>query len=96
MSEGSSGSSPRAAILRGFVASFSAARRHRGGSTAREPGSRRSQGHVAERELAYRRYSQIFSDERWKALEAKGASTRCLWASTSTKNPVLGREVRHS
>jgi transaldolase len=44
---------------------------------------------VANAKLAYRRYGQIFSGERWKALEAKGASTqRCLWASTSTKNPA--------
>ena len=44
---------------------------------------------VANAKLAYRRYRQIFSGERWKALEVKGASTqRCLWASTSTKNPA--------
>jgi transaldolase len=44
---------------------------------------------VANAKLAYRRYGQVFSGERWKVLEAKGASTqRCLWASTSTKNPA--------
>jgi transaldolase len=44
---------------------------------------------VANAKLAYRRYLQIFSGERWQMLEAKGASTqRCLWASTSTKNPA--------
>ncbi len=44
---------------------------------------------VANAKLAYRRYTQVFSGERWKALEVKGASTqRCLWASTSTKNPA--------
>jgi transaldolase len=44
---------------------------------------------VANAKLAYQRYQQIFSGERWRALEAKGASTqRCLWASTSTKNPA--------
>jgi transaldolase len=44
---------------------------------------------VANAKLAYQRYRQIFSGERWLALEAKGASTqRCLWASTSTKNPA--------
>jgi len=44
---------------------------------------------VANARLAYRRYRQIFAGERWQALEAKGASTqRCLWASTSTKNPA--------
>ncbi len=30
----------------------------------------------------------MFSGPRWEALEAKGAfPQRCLWASTSTKNP---------
>jgi transaldolase len=44
---------------------------------------------VANAKLAYQRYRQIFSGERWRALAAKGASTqRCLWASTSTKNPA--------
>jgi transaldolase len=44
---------------------------------------------VANAKLAYQSYGQIFSGERWRALEAKGASTqRCLWASTSTKNPA--------
>jgi len=44
---------------------------------------------VANAKLAYVRYGQVFSGERWEALEAKGASTqRCLWASTSTKNPA--------
>jgi len=44
---------------------------------------------VANAKLAYQRYRRIFSGERWQALAAKGASTqRCLWASTSTKNPA--------
>jgi transaldolase len=43
---------------------------------------------VANAKLAYRRYLQFFSGERWNALAAKGASSqRCLWASTSTKDP---------
>ena len=38
--------------------------------------------------LAYQEYKQIFADDRWEALAAKGATRqRCLWASTSTKNP---------
>ncbi|MEA2404801.1 MAG: transaldolase [Thermoleophilaceae bacterium] len=38
--------------------------------------------------LAYQAYKEIFSGERWDALKAKGATAqRCLWASTSTKNP---------
>jgi len=44
---------------------------------------------VANAKLAYRRYRELFSGERWDALSAKGARTqRCLWASTSTKNPA--------
>jgi len=43
---------------------------------------------VANAKLAYRRYGEVFSGPRWEALAAKGATPqRCLWASTSTKNP---------
>jgi transaldolase len=43
---------------------------------------------IANAKLAYQRYKKIFSGERWERLAAKGASKqRCLWASTSTKNP---------
>jgi transaldolase len=43
---------------------------------------------IANAKLAYRSYKEIFSGEEWKELEAAGASPqRCLWASTSTKNP---------
>jgi transaldolase len=43
---------------------------------------------IANAKLAYQRYQELFSGERWEALHAKGARTqRCLWASTSTKNP---------
>jgi len=44
---------------------------------------------VANAKLAYERYRAVFSGERWQALAAAGArSQRCLWASTSTKNPA--------
>ena len=44
---------------------------------------------VANAKLAYQRYKELFSGERWEKLAAKGATTqRCLWASTSTKNPA--------
>src|SRR6266487_1508394 len=44
---------------------------------------------IANAKLAYERYQQTFSGLRWEALEAKGAlPQRCLWASTSTKNPA--------
>src|SRR5215216_4671664 len=43
---------------------------------------------VANAKLAYQRYKELFSGGRWDALSAKGArAQRCLWASTSTKNP---------
>jgi transaldolase len=43
---------------------------------------------VANAKLAYRDYLEIFSGERWDALRARGATPqRCLWASTSTKDP---------
>jgi transaldolase len=44
---------------------------------------------IANAKLAYQRYKEIFAGERWEALAAKGATPqRCLWASTSTKNPA--------
>ena len=43
---------------------------------------------IANAKLAYQNYLETFSGPRWDALEAKGATKqRCLWASTSTKNP---------
>jgi transaldolase len=43
---------------------------------------------VANAKLAYERYNEIFWGERWDRLAAQGATPqRCLWASTSTKNP---------
>ena len=44
---------------------------------------------IANARLAYEHYLEAFSGPRWEALEAKGAlPQRCLWASTSTKNPA--------
>jgi transaldolase/transaldolase/glucose-6-phosphate isomerase len=43
---------------------------------------------IANAKLAYARYREIFAGERWAALAARGANPqRCLWASTSTKDP---------
>jgi transaldolase len=43
---------------------------------------------VANAKLAYQHYLEAFAGPRWEFLEGKGAHTqRCLWASTSTKNP---------
>jgi transaldolase len=44
---------------------------------------------VANAKLAYKRWKELFSGERWETLAAQGATPqRCLWASTSTKNPA--------
>src|SRR5918994_2702414 len=43
---------------------------------------------IANAKLAYRHWQETFAGPRWEFLAAKGAtSQRCLWASTSTKNP---------
>lgn len=45
---------------------------------------------IASAKKAYEIYKRVFSTERWKALEAKGAKPqRLLWASTSSKNPAF-------
>ena len=65
--------------------------RHRGRPALQEIG-----GHddllgtlaIANAKLAYQSYLEIFSGPDWDELKAAGASAqRCLWASTSTKNP---------
>jgi transaldolase len=43
---------------------------------------------VANAKIAYAKYNEIFSSPRWLVLAEAGAKVqRCLWASTSTKNP---------
>src|SRR5215210_5278001 len=43
---------------------------------------------IANAKLAYEHYLEAFQGERWEFLAGKGATKqRCLWASTSTKNP---------
>src|SRR5213078_462796 len=43
---------------------------------------------IANAKLAYEHFQEAFGDGRWQFLEGKGATVqRCLWASTSTKNP---------
>jgi transaldolase len=50
---------------------------------------------VANAKLAYRRFGELFSGGRWEGLAARGArAQRCLWASTSTKDPAA-RDVRY-
>jgi transaldolase len=44
---------------------------------------------IANAKLAYAHWRETFAGERWDFLQGKGARTqRCLWASTSTKNPA--------
>ncbi|HEY2771469.1 MAG TPA: transaldolase [Solirubrobacteraceae bacterium] len=43
---------------------------------------------IANAKLAYQTYQELFQGSEWDELVAEGASPqRCLWASTSTKNP---------
>ncbi len=43
---------------------------------------------IANAQLAYQTYRQVFSGLEWEELVSFGATPqRCLWASTSTKNP---------
>ena len=43
---------------------------------------------IANAKLAYQQYKELFSGARWQALAARDATEqRCLWASTSTKDP---------
>jgi transaldolase len=45
---------------------------------------------IANAKLAYQQYQELFTGERWETLAAAGATKqRCLWASTSTKDPSL-------
>lgn len=44
---------------------------------------------IANAKLAYQHYLRTFAGQRWEYLAGKGAwPQRCLWASTSTKNPA--------
>jgi transaldolase len=44
---------------------------------------------VANAQLAYQQYLNVFGGARWQPLADAGAhAQRCLWASTSTKNPA--------
>jgi transaldolase len=50
---------------------------------------------VANARLAYSQWRRVFSSERWRALEARGARPQqCLWASTSVKDPAY-RDVMY-
>ncbi len=49
----------------------------------------RGKAAIANARLAYQHYEQVFSSDRWKALEQAGAKPqRALWASTGVKDPA--------
>jgi transaldolase len=59
-----------------------------GGPNAERARSVLGKAAIANAKMAYARFLQIFSGERWERLQAAGARVqRPLWASTSTKNP---------
>jgi transaldolase len=50
--------------------------------------SLRGKAGIANAQLAYQAYEEVFSSDRWQALESQGAvPQRPLWASTGVKNP---------
>jgi transaldolase len=67
-----------------------------GGPDAELAGARLGTAAIDNAKLAYQAWQELFRGPRWEALEAKGArKQRCLWASTSTKNPHY-RDVLYS
>ena len=61
------------------------------GDAARVDAAKRLRGQaaIANARLAFEAYERVFSTDRWKALEAKGAKPqRPLWASTGVKDPA--------
>ncbi len=49
----------------------------------------RGQAAIANSKVIYQSFKKILSSERWKKLQAKGATIqKVLWGSTSTKNPA--------
>ena len=49
----------------------------------------RGKAAIANARLAYQHYEEVFTSERWKALESAGAHVqRPLWASTGVKDPT--------
>jgi transaldolase len=59
-----------------------------GGPDAELAESRLGTAAIDNAKLAYQAWQELFAGPRWEALQAKGARPqRCLWASTSTKNP---------
>jgi transaldolase len=60
-----------------------------GGPNAEKAKSVMGRAAIDNAKMAYLRFTQVFSGERWERLKARGARVqRPLWASTSTKNPA--------
>jgi transaldolase len=60
-----------------------------GGADAERARALLGKAAVANAKMAYARFREVFSGERWERLAARGARVqRPLWASTSTKNPA--------
>jgi transaldolase len=52
--------------------------------------SLKGQAALANAQLAFQAYEEVFSSDRWRALQVQGAQPqRPLWASTGVKNPDL-------
>jgi transaldolase len=65
------------------------ARAAEGGAGAELAGQRLGTAAIDNAKLAYLAWQERFAGPRWEALAAAGARPqRCLWASTSTKNPA--------
>ncbi|MEZ4538883.1 MAG: transaldolase [Chloroflexota bacterium] len=61
----------------------------KGGQPAEEAAALLGKAAIANAKLAYADYKRVFTSERFKRLQDKGARVqRPLWASTSTKNPA--------
>jgi transaldolase len=66
-----------------------------GGIQAQKMAALLGKAAIANARLAYAEFKQVFSTQRFKALQAHGARVqRPLWASTSTKNPAY-RDVMY-
>jgi transaldolase len=71
-------------------------RAEEGGPDAELAEARLGTAAIDNAKLAYQTWLELFAGPRWEALAAKGARPqRCLWASTSTKNPHY-RDVLYS
>jgi transaldolase len=67
-----------------------------GGPDASLAATRLGTAAIDNAKLAYQAFLELFAGPRWQALAALGARPqRCLWASTSTKNPNY-RDVLYS